>query len=293
MDAPHPSSPLPATASTRRSLAGVDPLARVIDLGMDRHFVAVIVALLIALLAHGAAAARVAMIQTDLLAWTHALRLEINERLALTYDIDVEKPKPPEPPPEPKEEPKEEKAPPPPAPKEKAPPPPPAAAQAGAVLTQAPDDKPVDFTNSFVTGNSETYAGGVTQATGTSAAAIYDRNAQAGGVPGGTGTKPAPPAPPAPDRSRVLSASNRDWKCDFPPEADSEQIDEMVVPTQVSVSASGRVTSAHALKDPGYGFARAAVQCALRQGAAAFDVALDRDGNPIAGERVFNVRFTR
>jgi protein TonB len=283
-----------ATDSSRPFLAN-DPFVRVRALGMDRHFAAAALALLLALFAHGAAAARVAMIHTELLAWTRALRFEINEKLASTYDIDVEKPKPPEPPPEIKEPPKEEKAPPPPvaAPKDKAPPPPPAAAQAGAVLTQKPDDTPVDFTNSIVTGNAETYAGGVTQATGTSTSAVYDRNAQAGGVPGGTGTKPAPPAPTTPDRSRGLHVSNTNWHCDFPPEADAEQIDQMEVATEVSISATGKVLDAHVLKDPGYGFARAAVQCALRQGGTMFDLALDRDGNPIASKLSLKVHFNR
>jgi protein TonB len=262
---------------------------------MDRHLATATFALLVALLFHGTAAARVALINSELIAWSHTLRQAINDKLAATYDIDVEKPKPPPEPPkeEVKEPPKEEKAPPPPAPKAAPPPPPPAAAQAGAVLTQKPDDSPVDFTNSFVTGNADTYAGGVTQATGTSKVAVRDMNAQAGGVPGGTGTKPAPPGPPAPDRSRGLSVSNTQWNCEFPPEADSEQIDQMRVLVEVSVSATGRVTAAHALKDPGYGFARAAVQCALRQGAATFDVALDHDGNPIAATKSFNVHFDR
>jgi periplasmic protein TonB len=288
MQASPSSSPVRVHAGSRLSRLAVaadaspprDPFARVGALGMEKHFGAAMLA----------AAARVAMIHTELLAWTQQLRFAINERLASTYDIEVEKPKPPEPPPEPKEEPKQEKAPP--APKDAPPPPPPAAAQAAKVLTQAPDDAPVDFTNSFVTGNAETYAGGVTLATGTSTTAVRNLNAQPGGVPGGTGTKPAP-ATPVMDRSRALSLTSRDWHCDFPPEADSEQIDEMVVPTEVSVSASGHVTSARALKDPGYGFARAVVQCALHQSAAAFDVALDRDGNPIPAQRTFNVHFQR
>ncbi len=270
-----------------------DPLARVTVLGVERHVSAALVALALALLFHGTAAARVALIQTDLLAWSHQLRLAINEKLASTYDIDVEKPKPPpEPPPEPKEEPKEEKAPPPRAPKD-APPPPPAAAQAGAVLTQQPDDSPVDFTNSFVTGNSDTYAGGVTQTNGTSTTAVRNLNAQAGGVPGGTGTKPVAAVVAAPDRSRTLTLTSKAWNCDFPPEADAEQIDQMIVPIELTVTPAGRVTGAGARKDPRDGFARAAVQCALRQGANAFDVALDRDGNPIASTRSFNVHFDR
>jgi periplasmic protein TonB len=297
MHAPSSSHDLRPRASTSRPAphlvkASEDPLARVIGLGTDKRFLGATVALFLALCLHGSAAARMALINVDLLAWTHNLRFMIDERLASTYDIEVEKPKPAEPEPEAKEEPKEEKA----APKEAAPkeaaPPPPAAAQAGAVLTQQPDDAPVDFTNSFVVGNAETYAGGVTQANGTSASAVRNLGARAEGVAGGTGTKPAP-AVVGTDRSRTLALTSKDWHCDFPPEADSEQIDQMVVPIEVNVSASGRVTNARAIKDPGYGFGRAAVQCALRQGGGAFDVALDRDGNPIAGQRTFNVHFDR
>ena len=286
--------PPPSRPAVHLVRASEDPLARVIGLGTDKHFLGAIVALLLALCAHGSAAARMALINVDLLAWSHNLRFMIDEKLASTYDIEVEKPKPPpEPEPEVKEEPKAEKAPPPPAaPKEATPPPPPAAAQAGAVMTQQPDDTPVDFTNSFVVGNAETYAGGVTQANGTSATAVRNLGARAEGVAGGTGTKPAP-AVAGPDRSRTLALTSKDWHCDFPPEADSEQIDQMVVPIEVNVSASGRVTNAHVIKDPGYGFGRAAVQCALRQGGGAFDVALDHEGNPIAGQRTFNVHFDR
>ena len=174
-----------------------DPFQRVYDLGMEKRVLGGALAVLLALFVHGTAAARVALINTELLAWTHALRLAINDKLASTYDVDVEKPKEPEPPPPepPKEEPKAEKAPPPPAPKQAAPPPPPpAAAQAGKVMTQEPDDTPVDFTNTFVTGTGETYAGGVTQATGTSwrDRGVQPRNsAKARRAPNGTGTKPA------------------------------------------------------------------------------------------------------
>jgi protein TonB len=273
--------------------SGADPFGRVLVLGSRRHVAGIAVALVVALAAHGAAAARLALIHTELLAWTRALRFAINEKLAQTYDIEVEKPKP-EPEPPPPEPPKEEKAPPPAAPREKlaAPPPPPAAAKAGAVLTQEPDDKPVDFTNSIVTGNADTYAGGVTQSNGTSNTAVYDRHAQVAGVPASTGTKPAAPAPVV-DRSRPLRVSDTAWHCDFPPEADSEQIDQMAVATQVTVSPSGRVLSAHAVKDPGYGFGRAAVQCVFRQGSGAFSVAYDRDGNPIESTTTINVHFER
>jgi protein TonB len=263
---------------------------------MDKRFIGAGLGVGLALLAHGTAAARVGMIDVELLAWTRQVRLVINDKLAATYDIDVEKPKPPEPAPEPpKEEPPVEKAPPPPpAAKAAAPPPPPAAAQAGAVLTQAPDDTPVDFTNSFVTGNSEQYAGGVTQATGTSAVAVRDRNAQAGGVPGGTGTKPAPPAPVAQDLSRQASVNDRNWgNCDFPPEADTEQINDMKVPMELTISADGKVLKADVLRDPGYGFKRAAMQCVMRQASRSFTVALDREGHSIGSTFKVNINFSR
>ena len=271
-----------------------EPLADVMKLGRERHTFAVVMAVLVALFVHGMAAARIAMIDVELLAWTRSMRLAINDKLSLTYDNEVEKPKPAEPPPAPKEEPKDEPKPAAPPPKaNEPPPPPPAAAQAGKVLMQEPDPStPVDFTNTFVVGNGDSYAGGVTQATGTSTSAVYNRNAQAGGVPGGTGKAPSPSTTVV-DRSHPLKLRGQDWHCDFPPESDSEQIDEMQVPTDVTVSAEGRVTNARATKDPGFGFARAAVQCALRQGPSSFDLALDSDGHPIAGTRTFLIHFTR
>jgi protein TonB len=271
-----------------------DPLEGVRRLGREKHTFAVIMACLIALFVHGTAAARVAMIDTDLLAWSRAMRLVINEHLAATYDIEVDKPKPAAPP-APKEEPKDEPKPPPPPPKAapETPPPPPAPAMAGKVITAAPDPNvPVDFTNTFVVGNGDTYAGGVTQATGTSTTAVRDLNAQPGGVPGGTGTKPAPAAPLV-DHSRQPVVRVKDWHCDFPPEADSEQIDEMKVPVQISVDDGGHVTDVRVLRDPGMGFARAATQCARRQGPSTWDVALDRDGHPIPATFAVNVNFSR
>jgi hypothetical protein len=64
----------------------------VLDLGLERHVLGAVLAIFIALLLHGTAVARLAMIRTELLAWQQELRLAINEKLASTYDIDVEKP---------------------------------------------------------------------------------------------------------------------------------------------------------------------------------------------------------
>ncbi len=273
----------------------MEPLDRVMNLGGKTTLV-IVVALLLAMLAHGTAAARVALIAADLLAWTRSTRMHINERLAATYEVEVPKEeKPPEPPPEPaKEEPKEEPkaAPPKESPKDTAPPPPPAAAQAGAVMTQQPDpNEPVDFTNSFVSGSSATYAGGVTQTNGTSANAVYHRNAQAGGVPGGTGTAPVPPAPVGPDRSRHVGlAGSHQWSCPFPPEADTEQIDEAAVGVEFLVTVEGKVTNFKITKDPGHGFAREARLCAQRE---KYDVGLDRDGRPVPQTMKINITFAR
>ncbi len=283
-----PPPPLGVVVKTR------EPLSRVMDLGGKTTMV-IVLALALAVVVHGSAAARVALIATELLQWTQVTRLRINERLAATYEVEAPKEeKPPEPEPV-KEEPKDEpKLAPPPkdTPKDTAPPPPPAAAQAGAVLTQQPDpNEPVDFTNSFVSGSSATYAGGVTQANGTNDKAVYDRHAQAGGVPGGTGTAPAPPAPVGPDRSRNASiAGSKQWNCPWPAEADTEQIDSAVVGVEMTISADGKLVSFKVTKDPGHGFGREARLCAQRE---RYESALDRDGRPVSQVRKLNITFER
>src|SRR5207237_10817028 len=104
MDSPLSSSHLRAHSSSRPPPPiGVvvptrEPLSRVMDLGKKtRRFVTVGVVL--ALLVHGTAAARVAFMAVDLLKWERGLRMQISERLASTYEIDVAKAKEPEPPP--------------------------------------------------------------------------------------------------------------------------------------------------------------------------------------------------
>src|SRR5262249_31043436 len=128
-----------------------DPLARVLDLG-GKATAGVFAGIAFALLVHGTAAGRAALINIDLIHWTDGVRAFVHERLWPQYDVDMFK-APEEklaPPPEPEPEPEPEAAkPPPPAPKMKDEPPPeppaPAAAQAGQVLT-APDEI-ADFTD--------------------------------------------------------------------------------------------------------------------------------------------------
>ncbi len=270
-------------------------------LGLGRHTKRTIaIGLLAALLVHGTAAARAAVIPIELMRWSQRIGRAVHERVVATYDIDIVKPpEPPPPPPEPpKEEPKEAPLPPAPAqaktPSPEAPPPAPVAAQAGAVLTQAPDpNEPVDLTNAFVTGDSDSYAGGVTQANGTSAAAVYARKV---GVPGGAGTSGGPkvagPNTVGVDRSRAASlAGSKEWKCDFPAEADVDQINEAFVVVQVATRADGSPDRVTILSDPGNGFGRAARVCAMKEH---YDPALDHDGNAIAGStKAIRIRFER
>lgn len=273
-----------------------DPFAGVYDMG-PRVPVAATVAL--AILLHGgmAAGATAAALFGEIFAWHRGLAESVALRLGQTYDIEVPKPEePPKPEPEPaKEEPKPEPA----AvvkeqPKDEPPPPPPAAAEAAKVLMQEPTkDDPLDFTgNTFVQGSGSTYAGGTTQAGGTSKTAVYNPAAVATGVPGGTGTAPAPAAPKV-DRSRAASLSgSTDWSdCPFPAEADAEQIDQSFVTIQVKVRPDGSAESVTVVQDPGHGFGREARKCAMRK---KYGNALDADGNPIGGQtKPFRVRFQR
>lgn len=277
---------------------GADPLAGVLEMG-PRIPVAATVALAIVFHAGIAAAATAAVAFADIFAWTHGVRMMVADKLAQTYDVDLEKP--PEPPPkeEPKEQqPKEEPATPTPPPKaaDEPPPPPPAAAQAGKVLTQDPDPQaPVDFGNTFVTGTGDNYAGGTTQAGGTSKTAVYDPAAVATGTPGGTGKAPAPPPPPPPpavDRSRPARLLNPASlkRCPFPGEADAEQIDEATVILEVKVRPDGTAESVTVRTDPGHGFGREARKCALRE---RYSPQFDVNGNAIPGLAAIRMHFDR
>jgi protein TonB len=159
------------------------------------------------------------------------------------------------------------------------------------VLTAEPDpDEPVDFGNTFVSGEGDRFAGGVTAAAGTSKTAVRDAAAVATGV--GTGApKPAPlPAAPAVDRSRPPTPLSKNWDCPFPSEAEAEGINAIKVQVVVTVSPDGRPRNVTVLKDPGFGFGRAARACALRN---AYTPALDPTGKPIEQSFSVAVRFTR
>ena len=282
----HPGAPGIAHAAL---LVDRDPLGRVFDLG-NKASLSIAIALLLATAVHGAAAARAALTSLELAHFTLAVQAYVQQQITTeTYDIEVVKQKEPDPPP-PEPEPEPAKAPPPRAPKEAAPPPP-AAAAAGAVVTKEPDpNEPVDLTNTFVTGPGTNYAGGVTQSNGTSNKAVYNNNARASGTPGGTGPATAAPGP---DRSRIAGLlGDTSWTdCPFPPEADSEDINETWVTIEVQVGVNGKAQQVTIIKDPGHGFARVARQCAMQK---PFATQLDINGNPVAGKtKPFRIHFER
>jgi periplasmic protein TonB len=198
-------------------------------------------------------------------------RIQPNIQVALEREPEPEPPPPPELP-KPEALPEPAPKPPPKAPKEPAPapePPAPAAAQAGRVLTaEADPNEPVDLTGTtFVQGNADSYAGGVTASNGTAAHAVRAPTARADGVPGGTGTAPA-----GPDRSRPPRPLTQNWDCPFPP---GEDRINYAVKVLTSISSAGKVLDARALGTPNQGYGRAAERCALSN---QFAPALDRNG---------------
>jgi outer membrane biosynthesis protein TonB len=254
--------------------------------------------LLGALALHGAAGVQAAANLFDMENFSIAVAQYVKNGLQLQIDIDSQPPPPPEPPPPepppPEPAPEPDRAPPPPAaPVANEPPPPPAPAEAGKVLTADPDpDAPVDLTgDGFVTGNGE-FRGGITSSSGTGKTAVRDLKAQPSGVPGGTGTAPAPVAKaPEKDLSRPASAiSSGTWAdCPYPSEAQMDGIEFGRVQMAVTVGVDGRAKSVTILQDPGSGFGAQARQCALRK---TFTPALDKSGNPVVGTTApFFVKF--
>jgi protein TonB len=277
-------------------LAAQNPLDRVLELETGKMRTGFIIGLCGALIVHVAAATEAARIAAGMGTWALDLRTDVHAYLAKIYEIDlVDPPPPPPPPPPPEPEPEKEATKPlpsaPAAPQKDEPPPPPA--QAGKILTQEPDpNDPVDLTGQgFVTGNADTYAGGVTASNGTSAKAVRNLNAAPGGVPGGTGTKPGPTEVSGPDLSRAAATQgDDDWDCTFPPEADTDQVNFQRVQIMVTIRADGRPQEVKVIGDPGHGFGRAARQCAMQR---RYTPANDRQGNPTLGSLPINVTFKR
>jgi protein TonB len=203
---------------------------------------------------------------------------------AATQLVDIDPPPPPPPPPA------EEPPPAAPAtPAARAPAAAPPPAQAAAVLTQKEDPSaPADLTNTIVVGAGETYVGGTSSAHGSSQRTVT----VASTATTGTGAGPSPVAPAAgPDRSqRARLAEGGAWSCPFPAEADVVALDHAVVTLRITVDPTGAATAVAIAADPGHGFGREARACALSK---RYAPALDREGRPIAGTSLVNVRFDR
>ncbi len=259
---------------------GKDPLSSVLDLGGDKAVRVMVVAIILTLAGHGAAAVRTAYIHAEMIAWTLHLDTTIDHKLTQQIEIEADKVA---------EHPREEK-------NDDPPPPvnpvkrelPVAAAQAAQVLARNPENDVLDFgDNVFTVGDSERYSGGQTTSNGTNSRASTGIHVAA------TGT-PAPPPPPqivSVDLSRTAKlAGSGEWRCPFPPEADADQVDDAAAIIEVIVGADGKASRATILTDPGHGFGREARACAMREG---YVPALDRDGKAVPSSKKFRVKFER
>ncbi len=179
---------------------------------------------------------------------------------------------------------------PPPKAEEDVPPPAPAAAPAAEAPEKLAEPAPAlvaaegkgDASNSIVASAGGAFGGrgtggaGVPGGTGTGAVGSKQ------GVVGGTGTGGS---------ATPVTLSLKDWKCAWPDEAEYEDFDQQVVSIRVVVAEDGRVESAEILKDPGFGFGRAARDCARR---VRFNPAKDAGGRAVrAVSPPINVRFVR
>jgi protein TonB len=257
-------------------------LDRVLDLGGDKAMRVLVVAFVLTIAAHGAAAVRTGYIHAEMIAWTLHLDAVLNARLAQQIDIETEKA------PEQKvvEEKKEEQ------PVEKMvvkQDTPVAAARASQILSANPNDV-MDFTKDvYNVGESERFSGGDTRSDGTNDKAVSAPHVAAVGT--GNGASPAPPQIVAVDLSRTATlAGSGEWRCPFPPEADADQVDEAAAIIEVIVGADGKPSRASILQDPGHGFGREARGCAMRE---SYVAALDRDGKPVLSSKKFRVKFER
>ncbi|HKY37539.1 MAG TPA: hypothetical protein VJN18_16465, partial [Polyangiaceae bacterium] len=220
-----------------------DPLDQIIALGERESRFGAILGLWLALVIHGAAGAQAAHNLYEMEGFAETVSAYVRSNLQLQFDIDTTPPPPPPPPPEPEPE---EKTPPPPPAAGEPPPPPPAPAEAGKVLTADPDpDAPVDLTGEgFVTGEGE-FRGGITSNTGTAKTAVRNVAATPTGVPGGTGTAPAPVVKAAvADLTRAAAPIGTSWSdCGFPAEAQLDGVEFGRVTLVVTVGVDGRAKS--------------------------------------------------
>ena len=254
-----------------------DPLDRIFDIGGQKAMRVMGVAIAMTLFFHGAAAARTALIHAEVIAWTLHIDAVIDHKLH--QEVDIETLTPPS-----KKIVEEEK---------RIEPVPVAhleqqqvAAAKAAQIISAKDDDVLNFDNVFTVGTSERYSGGNTMSKGTNDKPPDTPKVAATGV-----ANAPPPQILAVDLSRTATlAGSGEWRCPFPPEADSDSVDEAAAIIEVIVGATGKAQSATILQDPGHGFGREARGCAMRE---SYVPALDKAGNPVASSKKFRVKFER
>jgi protein TonB len=151
-----------------------------------------------------------------------------------------------------------------------------------------PSPQPADSTEEVLDFDSTLVT---TTASSSSSLAARAGSSAGGAAHGARHALAARPSTGTGDLSRAPAlAGATEWRCPFPPEADAAAIDHAVVTLRVDVSASGEVSSARTLDDPGHGFAQKACACALRK---RFSPALDRDGAPMRSTATVHVTFDR
>jgi outer membrane biosynthesis protein TonB len=224
-------------------------------------------------------------------------------RAPVVSQVDIEVPPPPPPPPPPPEPPPPAAEPPPPPPpppvahaapppRQAAPPPPPPPAPTAAPQVIVADEQSNDpSTDTVANGNNPNYRGGDIANNGVANQGPV-RNADPNGTPGGTGTQPA-----LPTTVRDVDLSERPRiECDedslrnfFPEEAQERGLTGMRVQVRVSVDASGAITRAQAVTDPGFGLGRAAERAVMNGCHATTPRA--RDGRAVATVTTFRLNF--
>jgi protein TonB len=187
-----------------------------------------------------------------------------------------------------REAPQKEKTPPPPKALEEAPPPP--AAPTPEPVVEKPSEPAPALVAAEGTGPSDHTI--VQSATGS----FGGRGNGGSGVPGGTGTgaggsRNGVVGGTGMNAAQPVSLSLKDWRCPWPEDAEYEDFDQQIVSIRVVVAEDGRVEKADIVTDPGFGFGKAARDCARR---VRFNPAKDTQGRAIkAMSPPINVRFVR
>jgi hypothetical protein len=142
-------------------------------------------------------------------------------------------------------------------------------------------------TSSVVADAAETHAGGVTQATATGIAPIYDDRARSYGVVGAQGDGEGGGSF-GPDLSRAARLGGpKQWNCPFPP---GTTIDNTFVRVEADVMPDGRAVAVRVIDDKD-DFAHAAISCAMKE---RYVEARNRRGQSVrAWSQPFRVVFTR